>query len=186
MIKKLNKKNNKTGSVTNFSFYRVTRMLSFFFLLFFIFYDSIFSFGADNGAELYLSQSEEAIKGVYISMLEADREGADVDVYVSIINHEIIHLEEEWNAYYLGDHSRVNKIAQDIMATSMAVQQEIVSISSIAKHDRKIRYDYMIYSYGRNIFIINIIIYISWNIFKLNYRKRIVGLKPEVIIDEVK
>lgn len=185
MITKLNK-NCKTGSITYFSLFRVSRMLWFFFLLLFIFYDSKYSYGADDGAELYLSQSEEAIKGVFISMLEADREGADVDVYVSIINHEIMHLEEEWNAYYLGDHSRVKKIAQDIIATSMAVQQEIVNISSTAKHDREIRFRYMIYLYGRNIFIINIIVYISWRVFKLNYRKRIVGLKPEVIYDEVK
>ena len=186
MITKLNKKNNKTGSVTYFSFYRVTRMIFFFFLLFFIFYDGIFSYGADNVAELYLSQSDEAIKGVFISMLEADRDGADVDVYVSIINHEIMHLEEERNAYYLGDHSRVKKIAQDIIATSMAVHQKIVSICSIAKHDEEIRFRYMIYLYGRNVFIINIIIYISWQVFKLNYRKKIVGLKPKVMIDKVR
>ena len=57
----------------------------------------------------------------------------------------------------------------------MAVQQEIESIYSIAKHDREIRFRYKIYLYGRNVFIINLIIYISWRFFKLYYRKKIVG-----------
>ena len=79
MIQKPNKKYKKTGSVTYFSFNRVTRMLWLIFFLFFICYDSIFSYGVDNGAELYLSQSDEAIKSAFISMLEAEREGADAN-----------------------------------------------------------------------------------------------------------
>jgi hypothetical protein len=133
---------------------------------------------------LMLLQAKDNLLSAYISVLNSDRIGGDVSELVYYLNNAINFYYLSEKAFNLGDNVAAINYAKKVILITDEIIEDNVYLATIAKHKKMVEFNTKIIL--SIIYVILIIVsgFFLWRLFKFYYIKRMMTLRPEVVLDE--
>jgi len=131
-----------------------------------------------------ISQAEDSIEAAYLSVLEAERAGGDVSDLVARLNVVLGYHSRAERALQAKEYDIAVFLAEKIIEASNVVLDDGVRLQSSAElHGKTMFRNQVILSFVVILFTI-MIGFRGWSLFKGYYVRRLMGLRPEVSVDE--
>lgn len=144
------------------------------------------AFGADGEdvAASAIDRAEEAVVSAYDAVLDVEQAGANVSGLVARLNVGGEYLANAHILYELGDYDNATSFANLCYGVGEEVRNEAVELKNEA-YGLWVN-DLVVRMTGSMIGVVVIVFlsFFGWRAFKRRYRKRILGMKPEVTKDE--
>ena len=152
------------------------------FLLFFPGVPQVLGYEAE--AVSRISQAEDSIKAAYLSVLEAERAGGDVSELVVRLNDVLGYFSGAERALEAGEYDPAVFLAEKVIEGSNVVLSDGTRLRSSAELHGEIVF--------RNQVVLSFLVvcftvmfgFLGWGFFKGYYVRRLMGLRPEVSVDE--
>lgn len=131
-----------------------------------------------------INQAEETVASGYNAVLEAEQAGADVSGLLVRLNVGGEYLAEA-NVWYrlrvFDDASRFAGLCREVVGD---VENEAVELRDEAK--RLGEADFAVKMVGSSVGVVVVLIvgFVVWHVFRRRYRRRVLGLRPEVVSGE--
>jgi hypothetical protein len=132
----------------------------------------------------FLIEAESKIKTAYLTLLEAEKNGANVTVLTDILNHGAELLSEAyfWNSLdNIENSTHFVQLCNNITDT---IQIDVTELLEEAKKNNQASFFSNIIISISGTIIILLTSFFLWRFFKDRYFKKIEDLKPEVIFNE--
>lgn len=139
---------------------------------------------SDDLVTVSLTEAEELLALSYEAILDAEQAGANVSALFERFNVGCEYLSKAHIWHRLGNHENTSyfaglcyDLAEDVQSDASELRDEAKTLADA---------DFVATAFGSIVGIIAIIVssFFVWRIFKHRYYKRILGLKPEVVLDE--
>lgn len=157
------------------------------FLVVFVFLFSLVSVSvpwvsATNGdaVPLAVAEAEEALVSAYGVVLEAEEAGANVSLLLDKLNVGGEYLVEAYVWDRLGDSENTSRFSGLCYDIAEDVQSDAVELRDEAKSSPKSEFVAVMFRSVVGVILVVGLCFVVWLVFKWRYRKKVVGLKPEV------
>jgi hypothetical protein len=138
----------------------------------------------EQDASLAVSRADEAIKAAYGAVVEAEKAGGDVSSLVSELNRALDGFSEGKMAFDSGTYDVALPLVEGAIEISDGVLNSAVWLKRLAEYIREVTF--------RNRLVITAVVvcfivafgFAGWSLFKDYYLRRVMGLRPEVVVDE--
>jgi hypothetical protein len=139
---------------------------------------------SESGATLALTEAEEALVSAHEAVLEAEQAGANVSGLLNKLNHGAEYLAEAYVWYRLGVSENAGHFAGLCSDVVGGMSSEAVELRDDAK--RLEEADFVVNMIGSVVGVIGVFVSCSivWLVFRRRYRRRVLGLRPEVVSGE--
>lgn len=160
-----------------------SKFLAISFFLFSLLSLSVPWVSASNGdaVTLELAEAEEALALAYNAVSEAEEAGADVSGLLAELNLGGEYLTEAYTYVRLGDSESASRSADLCVEAAGAVEGEAVLLRDEAMRLERADFLARVFDSTVGVAIVVICGFVLWRVFKQSYRKRVLGLRPEVI-----
>ena len=138
------------------------------------------SVASEDDATLAITQAEETLASAYEAVLEAEQVGVNVSGLLGRLNLGGEYLAEAYVWYRLGVYDDASRFASLCYEVVGELGNEAVELRNEAKSLEEADYVVMCGS----VVVIVVSCSVVWLVFKRRYRKRILGLRPEVVSGE--
>jgi len=139
---------------------------------------------SENLVTVSLTEAEEALASSYGAVLAAEQAGANVSGLFARLNIGGEYLSEAYVWYRLGDSANTNHFAGLCSDLVKDVRSDAVELRDEAQRVKDAENVITIFGSVVAVVVVVISCFVSWSIFKRNYRRRVLELSPEVVSDE--
>ena len=159
-------------------------MVSAFLLFLLPFPTLLVSASSEDVVTLALTEAEEALASVHEAVLEAEQAGANVSGLLDKLNLGAEYLAEAYVWYRLGVSENASRFAGLCYEVVGGVSSEAVELRDEAK--RLGDADFVVNMIGSVVGVIVVLVFcsVAWLVFRRRYRRRVLGLRPEVAYGE--
>jgi len=131
-----------------------------------------------------ISQAEDSIEAAYLSVLEAERAGGDVRDLVVRLNVVLRDHSKAERALEVGEYETAVLLAGEVVEASNVLLGDGVRLRSSSELHGEIAF--------RNRVVLSFVVvcftvafgFLGWGLFKGYYVRGLLGLRPEVSVDE--
>jgi hypothetical protein len=128
--------------------------------------------------------AEDSLKSAYLSVLEAERGGGDVSELVSGLKVAVGHYSEAKRAFESGDYDDAVILAEKTIEAANNISNDAARLRGAKKFQGEIAFGYWLFQSFGAMCIIVVSGYFGWSRFRGYYVRRLLGLRPEVSVDE--
>ena len=139
---------------------------------------------SENLVTVSLTEAEEALASSYGAVLAAEQAGANVSGLFGRLNVGGEYLSEAYVWYRLGDSENANHFAGLCYDLVEDLRHEAIEFRDEAQRVKDAENAITIFGSVVAVIVVVISCFVSWSIFKRNYRRRVLELRPEVVSDE--
>ncbi len=139
---------------------------------------------SENLVTVSLTEAEEALASSYGAVLDAEQAGANVSGLLDKLNLGGEYLSEAYFWYRSGDSEAANHFAGLCRGVVGNVRNEAIELMDAAQRVKDAENSITIFGSVVAVIVVVISCFVSWSIFKRNYRRRVLELRPEVVSDE--
>lgn len=138
---------------------------------------------ATNGdaVPLEVAEAEEALVSAYNVVLEAEASGANVSGLLDELNVGAEYLAEAYVWVSLGNSENTNHFAGLCHDIAEDVQSNAVELRDEAKDSWMSEYVVVMLGSVVGVILVVVLCFVGWRVFKRHYRKKVLGLRPEVV-----
>ena len=128
--------------------------------------------------------AEDSLKYAYLSVLEAERAGGDVSELVARLNAALEYMSGAERAFGSGEYDSAVILAGRVVEASDVIMDDAVGLRGVAELQGEISFrNRLVLSFGVVCFTV-VFGFLGWRRFKGYYVGRMMGLRPEVVVDE--
>jgi hypothetical protein len=141
----------------------------------------------ESGVELARSArelAEDSLKSAFLSVLEAERGGVDVSELVSCLRVAVEHYSEAERAFESGDYDGAVILAEWTVEAAKNISDNAVRLRGVAEVQGEIAFGYWLFQSFSTVCVVVVSGYFGWGRFRGYYVRRLMGLRPEVSVDE--
>jgi hypothetical protein len=139
---------------------------------------------SDSGVPVDVTEADNALVMAYEAVLKAENVGANVSVLLDRLNVGGEYLSEAYFWANFGDYERANLYAGLCSDTVTSVNEEAVLLEEYFEGLENENFLGTLFFSSFGVAIVLVAGFIFWCIFKRNYVRRILSLKPEVVSGE--
>ncbi|MFX0209489.1 MAG: hypothetical protein ACFFDT_26125 [Candidatus Hodarchaeota archaeon] len=140
--------------------------------------------GTESEAISRISHAEYSLEVAYLSVLKAERVGADVSDLVSLLNTALDYFSEAERALEYGEYETATLLASKTVETSNLVLEVDITLLVTAENvEEEVLKNRLFLTFGEVFFII-MFGFLGWRQFKGYYFRRVISLRPEAVADE--
>jgi hypothetical protein len=137
-----------------------------------------------ESARSMLESAEGALASAYLSIVEAERSGGDISPLVMAFNGALNDLSAGRRALDAGDYELASDLASEAVDLSDMVTEEAVLLRHIAEYEGEIEFRNRLILAFMSVYLIVLLGFLGWRLFRVNYLLRMGLMKPEVAVDE--
>lgn len=143
---------------------------------------SLYVFAENNLSNI--NHAELSINQAFISVLDAEKIGANVTGLLAQLNYALSLLAHAENSYRAGDLNTIEAQVDNIISISQRVTVEAQNTKqdAIVSSQNVFRHNITLTVIGISVFIL--VLFLFWRLFKRNYIKGLSEAKPELVIYE--
>jgi len=131
-----------------------------------------------------ISRAENSLNSAYLSVLEAERAGGDISELVTSLNNALELYSESKNAFESGEYERAVLTAEKVVEASNIIQDDAVGLRGAAELHGKVSFRNQLFISLGAVCSIVVFGFLGWRRFKEYYLKRMMGMRPEVVVNE--
>jgi len=148
------------------------------------FFTLLVSASSEDVVTLALTEAEETLASTHEAVLEAEQAGANVSGLLDKLNLGAEYLAEAYVWYRLGVSENASRFAGLCYEVVGGVSSEAVELRDEAK--RLGDADFVVNMIGSVVGVISVFVFcsVAWLVFRRRYRRRVLGLRPEVVSGE--
>jgi hypothetical protein len=131
-----------------------------------------------------ISRAKDSLKSAYLSVLDAERAGGDISELVARLNTALEYFSEAERAFGSGEYDSAVLLAEKVAEASNGILEEAVRLRGAAELQGEISFrNQLILSSG---VVCSTVLFgfLGWRRFKDYYVRRMMGMRPEVSVDE--
>jgi len=140
--------------------------------------------GDKSEAVSRISHAEDSLEAAYLSVLEAERMGGDISEIVTLLNTALEIYSEAERALESGEYDTAVQLAGKVGDASKAVLEADISLMVVAGHVEEEAFRNQLFLSFGMVCLIVLFGFLGWRRFKVYYVNRVMGFRPEVIVDE--
>ena len=159
-------------------------MVSAFLLFLLPFPTLLVSASSEDVVALALTEAEETVASAHEAVLEAEQAGANVSGLLDKLNLGAEYLAEAYVWYRLGVFENASRFAGLCYEVVGGVSSEAVELRDEAKRLGDV--DFVVNMIGSVVGVISVFVFcsVAWFVFRRRYRRRVLGLRSEVVSGE--
>jgi hypothetical protein len=128
--------------------------------------------------------AEDLLESAFLSVLEAERRGVDVYELVSGLKVAVGHYSEAERAFESGDYDGAVILAERTVEAANNISNSAVRLRGVTEVQGEIAFGYWLFQSLGAVCVIVVSGYFGWSRFRGYYVRRLMGLRPEVSVDE--
>ena len=142
------------------------------------------SASSEDVATLTITQAEESFASAFEAVLDAEMAGANVSGLLGRLNLGGEYLAEAYVWYRLGVSENVSRFADLCFEVVGDVRGEAFELRDEA--ERLGEADFVVKMFGSAVGVIVVVVvgFVVWRVFRRRYRRRVLGLRSEVVSGE--
>ena len=131
-----------------------------------------------------ISRAEDSLKSAHLFVLDAERAGGDISELVAHLNTALEYFSEAERAFGSGKYDSAVLLAGRVVETSVVILNDAAGLRGIAEHQGEVAFrNQLLISLGAACSIV-VFGFLGWRWFRDYYVRRMMGLRPEVVVDE--
>ena len=131
-----------------------------------------------------ISLAEDFLKTAYLYVLDAERAGGDISELVARLNTALEYFFEAERAFGSGKYDSAVLLAGWVVEISDVILDDAVGLRGVAELQGEVAFrNQLLISFGVVCFTI-VFGFVGWRRFKDYYVRRMMGMRPEVVVDE--
>lgn len=162
---------------------KILSLLLFSSIVLLLFVPTVTSSPESSGFMIF-KESGQALASSYESVYAAERSGANVTSLINQLNLAGDYFSEAYAQFYLGNYQNAGYFAGLCRDSALDVKKNAEALNNNVNVSEG--GDFFATQLGSIVAVISFLIlgYVAWRVFKSNYRKNILRMKPEVFSNE--